>query len=173
MMKKKILIIAVIVVLVTVICFLYNTHLSRPSTNLEFWIGEKVKNVNFSQYQEKPGLMGGREFYGKGYQPLIHEDGERTDPEYCVIYTVTSYPDHMSNSPHITHILITDPSIEIYDLTLESRIEDIEKRMKREGYRIEYSAGGLTARKGRFTIVFAKNSISLDAKVTNFWGIQF
>ena len=66
--------------------------LSQPLTNLEFWIAQNVDNVDWSKYQEKYGIMGGREFYGTGYAPTLDEWGQQVDPEHCVIYTVTSYP---------------------------------------------------------------------------------
>ena len=87
-------------------------------TNLEFWIAENVDKVDFSNYQEKFGLMGGREYYGTGYLPSTNENGEQIDPEACVVYTVTSYPDHISNKKYITRITITDPLSPYMDLHL-------------------------------------------------------
>ena len=172
-MKKKLAIIVIIAVFLIGICCYNNQNLSRPITDLEFWIAENVEDVDFSNYQEKHGLMGGREYYGSGYIPQINADGEQIDPVHCVIYTVTSYPDYISNQSHITRIFITDPTIEVYGLTLYSNIEEIEHTMKRKGFKTEYSAGGLTARKGKFTFVFSEESIRINVKVTNVFGIQF
>ena len=72
-----------------------NNDLSQPITNLEFWIAENVDDVDFSKYQIKYGMMGGTEYYGTGYVPTVDEYGQQIDPEHCVIYTVTSYPDYV------------------------------------------------------------------------------
>ena len=85
-------------------------HVPYPKTNLEYWIADSVDRMDFATHQEKFGLMGGREFYGKGYMPTEGENGEQTDPEHCVIYTVTSYPDYISNKRCVTQIYIhADP----------------------------------------------------------------
>ena len=92
-----------ILLLAAILCFSgYTTEkpndnindLSQPLTNLEFWIAQNVDNVDWSKYQEKYGIMGGREFYGTGYTLTLDESGQQVDPEHCVIYTVTSYPDY-------------------------------------------------------------------------------
>ena len=172
-MKKRIAFIIIIAVFFLLIGYQCSKSPARATTNLEFWIGENVENVDFSKYQEKYGMMGGREYYGSGYIPLTNEHGEQVDPEYCVIYTVTSYPDYVSNRSHITHISITDPSVDVYGLTLNSTVEEIEQTMKSKGFKIEYSAGGIIARKGKFTFSFSEKSIYINAKVTNLLGVQF
>jgi hypothetical protein len=95
-------------------------HLGPPSSNAA------NVTVDFSDYQEKFGLMGGREYYGSGYIPTTNENGEQIDPEHCVIYTVTSYPDYSSGKSHITRIAITDPAVELFGLTLNSSKNDIK-----------------------------------------------
>ena len=107
--KIKIIVSALVLVFIVIGLFLFaNRKPSRPVTNLEFWIGENVDEVDFSGFQEKYGLFGGREYYGTDYVPTFDEDGMTIDPEHCVIYTVTSYPDYSSNEQHITGITITD-----------------------------------------------------------------
>ena len=170
---NKMIVLSAVVILLLFMWYRYGKKPSRADTNLEFWIAENVENVDFGQYQAKHGLMGGREYYGSGYIPLTNENGEQTDPEYCVVYTVTSYPDYMSNRSHITRIWITDPSVEVYGLTLNSTIEEIEQTMKSKGFRIEYSAGGLIAEKGKFLFRFSTDYIIMSVKVSNLFGIQF
>ena len=172
-MKKRIIFLIGIVLLLLLIIFFYNKAPARFASNLEFWIGENVDNIDFSNHHEKYALMGGREYYGIGYIPWIDENGEQIDPEHCVIYTVTSYPDYISNQPHITHIFITDPTIKVYGLTLQSNIEEIEQTMKSKGFKIKYIADGLRAQRGKYTFSFSKESIRINVKVTNFFGIQF
>ncbi|MBP3386956.1 MAG: hypothetical protein J6L23_00325, partial [Clostridia bacterium] len=97
-MKRLFALVIVLILIISVsACDNQPTHsndLSQPITNLEFWIAENVDDVDFSKYQIKYGIMGGTEYYGTGYVPTVDEYGQQVDPEHCVIYTVTSYPDY-------------------------------------------------------------------------------
>ena len=115
--------------------------LERPDTNLEFWITENVDNVDFSKYQERYGLMGGTEYYGSGYVPSIDEEGNQLDPEACVLYTVTSYPDYSSQTRHITSIYITDPSINVYGLTVNSTKDEVKSVIESNGFTYQDHGG--------------------------------
>ena len=81
----------------------------------------------------KYGMFGGNMYYGTGYVPTLDENEQQVDPEHCVIYTVTSYPDYMNKAQHITRIEITDPEIELYGLSINSSKEDI-KAIKEFGF---------------------------------------
>lgn len=148
-------------------------YLEKPETDLEFWITDNVENVDFSKYQEKYGLMGGREYYGSGYVPTTDENGEQRDPEHCVIYTVTSYPDYSSGKSHITRISITDPEVSVYGVTLTSSAEDIKNALTEAGFSVTEKNGGVIGEKGRFRISFSSDSIYIHADVSNRFGIQF
>ena len=144
-----------------------------PETNLEFWICENVDGFDFSEYQPRFGLMGGREYYGTGYVPTINEDGMQVDPAHCVIYTVTAYPDYASGKSHITRITITDPDIHIWGLTVDASSTDIMTVMEQNGFRHSTNDIGLTYTRGDISIRFSKGCITVSANVTNFFGIQF
>lgn len=168
-MKKFVLLLAVLFCVLTVVgCS--GGNLSRPDTNLEFWICDNVEDFDFSGYQEKSGLMGGREYYGTGYTPSTNANGEQIDPEHCVIYTVTAYPDYSSKKSHITGISITDPAVEVYGLTLNSTVWEINSTMEQNGFKMK---GYKTFVKGKVSIRFTEECIRINADVTNFWGIQF
>ena len=177
-MKK---LIALTLAVVALLCCLIGCNqddindLSEPPSNLEFWIAENVDDVDFSNYQIKYGMMGGTEYYGTGYVPTIDENGQQVDPEHCVLFTVTSYPDYSSKSQHITYISITDPSIEVYGLTINSTQAEIRYQMEeKNGYVIEELGGNtLVARKGDYTFSFSPNEITLRVNVTNKQGIIF
>ena len=147
----------------------------RSDTDLEFWIAENVDDVDLSQYTEKYGLMGGREYYGSGYVPTVDENGEQIDPEHCVIYTVTSYPDYLSEKKHITRITITDPTVAVYGLTLNSSEADIRSVMEKEGFKLkEYeNSYGSTYVKGKFSFHFTEECMRISVDVSNIMGIQF
>lgn len=172
-MKKVIVFLCVIVLLVCLIVGFIYRSLPRPTTDLEFWIGENVDDVDFSKYISKYGLMGGHAYYGSSYFPSTDAQGKPLDPEVCVIYQVTAYPDYSSRRQHITQIIITDPSVSIYGLSLNSSFTEIERVMRNEGFSVEKSADACIARKGRFTFTFGTDRITLSVSVTNWMKIQF
>ena len=175
-MKKSmnilILVSALAVVIIGIFVFV-NRKPDPPATNLEFWIGDKVNETTFSGYQEKGGLFGGREFYGTGYVPTL--DGDRqVDPEHCVIYTVTAYPDYSSGKSAVTSIYITDPSVEFYGVSLNSSHKEFEKLMKKQGFKItDTHAIPRTAKRGKYTVTFTKEYIRISVNVSNVFGVQF
>lgn len=173
--SKKIILSVIALVLAVSGVFLYaNRKPDRPVTNLEFWIGDNVDEVDFSGFTEKFGLFGGREYYGTGYVPATNENGMQTDPEHCVIYTITSYPDYSDNEQHITGISITDPTIEFYGISLNSSHKDFEHAMKKHGFKItDSNANYHTAEKGNYSVIFSKDCIRIRADVSNIFGIQF
>ena len=129
--------------------------------------------MDFSEHQAKYGIMGGYEYYGKGYIPTTDEYGQQIDPEHCVIYTVTSYPDYSSKAQHITGITITDPNIQIYGLTVNSEKQDIITTMTNEGFSVEELGISIIARKDKYTFTFEPNKILIRVNVTNKYGIIF
>ena len=148
--------------------------LPRPETNLEFWIGENVDNVDFSNYQENPDIMGGRLYYGTGYVPTFDEHGQPIDPEHCVLYTVTSFPDYADEAQHVTDIRITDPSVEFYGISLNSTFEEFEAVMKAQGFTVTSPNGNfLLAQKGKYIIGFSNIDITISVEVENREGIDF
>lgn len=147
---------------------------AQTTTNLEFWIAENVDSVDFSKHQEKYGLFGGREFYGTGYVPTIDENGQQVDPEHCVIYTVTSYPDYSDKEQHITGIYITDPNVEFYGITLGCTFEEFAELIQLQGYKItESNENAVSARYGEVWITFTTEWIRTGVEVTNNQGIIF
>ncbi|MBP3618549.1 MAG: hypothetical protein J6J38_10985 [Lachnospiraceae bacterium] len=171
--KKGLLIISIFLLVFICIFVFANRKPKRPVTDLEFWIGENVDEVDFSGYVEKFGLFGGREFYGSGYVPTL--DGDRQiDPEHCVIYTVTSFPDYSSNKRHVTRITITDPDVTFYGISLNSTHKEFERLITEQGFRItDTAANHHTAKRGKYTVIFTKDSIRINVKVRNLFGIQF
>ena len=151
-----------------------NDTLNKPETALEFWIAENVDGVDFSKYQIKYGLMGGTEYYGTGYVPTVDEHGQQIDPEHCVIYTVTSFPDYSDKEQHVTRIYITDPEVEFYGITVNSSFEDFENKIKAQGFEITTSnEHHRTAEKGKYSISITKEWIRIRVKVENKEGIIF
>lgn len=170
-MKKK-LIWLFIIACAIILIFCIRNRIPKRDTNLEFWIAENVDKVDFSNYHEKYGLMGGREYYGTGYVPTTNENGEQVDPEECVVYKVTSYPDYISSRRHVTGIFITDPSVTIYGLTINSSADEVEAIMKSHGFK-KASDRRNTYTKGKVSISFLQEGIYINVKVRNIFKIQF
>lgn len=146
----------------------------RPTTDLEFWIADNVDDVDFSNFQEKYGMFGGREYYGTGYKPTTDENGQQVDPEHCVIYTVTSYPDYSNKEQHITGIYITDPNVTFYGISLGSSFAEFTELIQKQGFEITPSAGNaVCAKMGDVWITFTAEWIRIGVEVTNDQGIIF
>ena len=147
---------------------------AKPETNLEFWIAENVDDVDFSKYQEKYGMFGGREYYGTGYVPTTDGEGQQVDPEHCVLYTVTPYPDYSDKEKHVTYIYITDPTVAFCGISLNSSFEEFETIIKQQGFKItESSENWRQAENGKYWISFTKEAIRIMVKVENTDGIVF
>ena len=148
--------------------------LDLPGANLEFWIAENVDRVDFSKHQIKYGMMGGTEYYGTGYVPTVDEYGQQVDPEHCVIYTVTSYPDYSDKEQHITGIYITDPVISFYGISLNASIDDFERLITQWGFQItDSNENSRTPQKGKYSITFTKEWFRIRVEVENKEGIIF
>ena len=177
MKKWMCLLCAILLILPLVGCGDDISDFSEPPSNLEFWIAQNVDDVDFSKYQMKYGRMGGDDYYGSGYVPTLDENGEQVDPEHCVIYTVTAYPDYASKKRHITYISITDPAITVYGLTVNSTAEEVRYELEERcgiDFEIEeLGVGTLVARHGKYTFSFSPGVITIRVEVTNKLGIQF
>ena len=172
--KKKVTLLLLLCALIVFSAVMFSQRtIPRPDTNLEFRICDNVDGFDFSEYQPRFGLRGGREYYGKGYEPTVNENGEQVDPEHCVIYTVTAYPDYASGTSHITRITITDPTVHIWGLTVDASSTEIMTVMEENGFRHSMNDVGLTYTRGKISIRFSKGCITVSTKVTNYFGIQF
>ena len=167
---KKLIILLISAILLLSSC---TSHPIEPEHDLEFWITQNVDDFDFSSHQPKYGIMGGWEYYGTGYVPTLDENGQQVDPEHCVIYTVTNYPDYSSNSLCITRITITDPAVKVYGLSMTSTHEDIRSTMTAEGFTVTESGTALKAEKDNLRFTFSKDAITISAEVTNLFGIIY
>lgn len=177
-MKKAIVLLTVLVCLLSLIGCSAQTPKKpeKPETDLEFWIAENVDDFDFSGWEERYGIMGGREYYGSGYVPTKDENGEQIDPAECVIYTVTSYPDYSDKEQHITRITITDPTVKIYGLCTTSSLEEFDALFEGMDYEIEgIGSTGLFHRavKDKISFAYGGGKITVSVEVTNAQGIIF
>ncbi len=155
---------------------------NKQYNSLEFEITENVENTDFSQYNRNYGLMGGKSYYGMGYSAVKDDDGNEVNPEHYVIYTITAYPDYADGGQYITRIEITDPTVMVNGLTVNSPFEEFEevfKAMDYETYVSEHSDHVQYNAKNKdgisYTLYVSNNikKLTIQAEVTNREGIIF
>lgn len=147
------------------------------NTSLEFWITQDVSSVDFSKHYEVIGWFGAREFYGKDYRPE-EVDGSAVEPEYCVKYLVTAYPDEADGGQYVTQIVITDPNVRVYGLTCKSTFDEFDETMKTLGYTVSKEIDAMhkaTLGKVKFMLVSSEseNKLIINVEVTNDSGIVY
>lgn len=159
-----------------------DNFIDKKNTFLEFQITENVEDFDFSQYNRIYGLMGGKEYYGKGYSAVKDEDGNEVKPEHYVIYTITAYPDYADGGQYITRIEITDPTVMVHGLTVKSSFEDFEAVFKAMGYETSVTEHGryvqynAKSEDGISYTIYISNEITkltIQAEVTNRDNIQY
>ena len=156
--------------------------LERPEdTSLEFWIAEKVSTEDFEGHYRVDDAFGCYLYYGKGYQPVESEEGGGpVQPEHCVKYTITAYPDYSSNQGNfdtVTRIEITDPKVSVYGITCRSSLTEFDRVFT--DLECESQDKGIIhiARIGKTNISFADYGesavLTVWVEVTNRQGIDF
>lgn len=167
--------------------FLFSPIPVKPrDTPLEFWIVENVGSVDWSDHDKPYEMYGGQAYLGKDY-PLELVDGSIQIPKEHIIYTVTAWPDYSDHDVYVTEIEITDPTISVYGLTVNSSFEEFDHVFCGQGYDISIdkneclenhraSKNGITfsLESDAFCESSEKESVFIiSAEVTNRDGIVF
>ena len=154
-------------------------------TTLEFWITEDVNYQDWSGHDEIYGWMGAREFLGSGYKKITDTDGLDQHPEHYVSYVITAWPDYADGGEFVTDIIITDPAVSVYGLTIASTYEEFDAVFKPLGYELYWSDSEIRTRIARkdgisFRLTRAVEDdldvvplFRISADVTNREGIVF
>ena len=154
-------------------------------TTLEFWVAEDVKDRDWSEHDEIYGWMGAREFLGSAYKKNADTDGSDQHPEHYVSYVITAWPDYADGGAFVTEIVITDPAVQVYGLTLSSTYEEFDAVFEQLGYTLSWSEGAIETRVAskdgitfRLTRAVENNpdvvaKLVISAEVTNREGIVF
>lgn len=154
-------------------------------TTLEFWITEDVKDRDWSGHDEIYGWMGAREFLGSAYKKNEDADGLDQRPEHYVSYVITAWPDYADGGQFVTDIIVTDPAVKVYGLTIASTFEEFDAVFEPLGYELSWSEGAIQTRVAtkdgvtfRLTRAVDDNpnvvpQIRISAVVTNREGIVF
>lgn len=118
--------------------------------------------------------MGGNEYLDSRYEAVVTEDEEGyktySAPAVSVVYTTTGYPDYSSTTSCVIRIVVTDPKITVYGLTMNSETYDIQKTMR--SYKFKQNSDSSFS-KNNCTIRFEEDRIYLGAVVTNVNCIVF
>lgn len=138
----------------------------RPGdTNLEFWIGQDVGDVDFSSHTEIYGWFGVREFLGQGY---VSKD------EPFVSYLIGAFPDESDGGSFVTRIEIYDANVVVYGLTINATSEEFKDIFAAMKYAIIESCGVYQAKKNGITFTFVQGRyMHISAQVTNHNGIIY
>ena len=155
------------------------------NTSLEFWITEDVKDRDWTGHDEIYGWMGAREFLGSAYKKNEDADGLDQRPEHYVSYVITAWPDYADGGQFVTDIIVTDPAVKVYGLTIASTFEEFDAVFEPLGYELSWSEGAIQTRVAtkdgvtfRLTRAVDDNpnvvpQIRISAVVTNREGIVF
>ncbi len=153
---------------------------------LDFWICENVKDVDFSEYTEIIGISGGKEYAGKGYE-VTRDAEDQTAPDQCVLYTLTAWPDYADfeeTGYHVTKITVTDPEVSVFGVNTASSRVEFRKLMTEAGFIIDDPIGDgdgfievASTPGGTYSIHFTASenggTIQIIAPVENREGIVF
>lgn len=154
-------------------------------TTLEFWITENVKDQDWTGHDKIYGWMGAREFLGSAYKKNEDADGLDQRPEHYVSYVITAWPDYADGGQFVTDIIVTDPAVKVYGLTIASTFEEFDAVFEPLGYELSWSEGAIKTRLAtrdgitfRLTRAVEDNpnvvpQIRISAVVTNREGIVF
>lgn len=149
-----------------------NKFLKRPDdTNLEFWITESWSSEDFKNKgcTYLPGWFGAEEYLGSAYELIEDEEGHKEVPDIHVKYLRSGYPD-ARDSWKVTHIEITDPTIVVYGLSMNSSKEEVKNRMKELKFK-ENDYGAFI--KNNCTFTFSNEYIVINAPSTNRFHIVY
>ncbi|MBR5186901.1 MAG: beta-propeller domain-containing protein, partial [Clostridia bacterium] len=132
---------------------------SEGESSLEFWIGDIVDDIDFSQYEINDNYHLSKVYYGKSYSS--------EDSSNCVLYTISQYPNSQSSKLYISNIRITDPSVKLWGLTMNSTNEKFAATMMAKGFDVKKEGGGgwYIATNDHYTVTFTKNGKYIEISI--------
>ena len=150
------------------------SYIDKPiDTNLEFWITQRVtlKEMEEKSCTYLPGWMGADEYLDSRYEADT-SGSMAVAPDIHVTYLVTGYPDTLDDSA-ITRIEITDPSITVYGLTLESSETEIRERMDNIADSFSKDDSYFMFNIDNCSFMFSLEKITISVPVTNNSGVIY
>ncbi len=150
------------------------SYIDKPiDTNLEFWITQRVtlKEMEDKGCTYLPGWMGADEYLDSRYESDT-SGSMAIAPDIHVTYLVSGYPDTLDDSA-ITRIEITDPSITVYGLTLESSETEIRERMNDVADSFSKDDSYFMFNIDNCSFMFSLEKITISVPVTNNSGVIY
>ena len=149
-----------------------NTTYTKPNdTDLEYWISDRPSRESLLEkgYKIIYGWMGATEYLAPQYEVVgeIYDNMyyESNKPKEYVSYVIGGYPD-CSDESGVVAVIVTDPKIRVYGLTIESEQSIIDGKMKKLGFKQDSKYVGEYT-KGRLTVRISSAEIFVDFQQTN------
>ena len=98
-------------------------------TNLEYWLLDDPDIDNWTYISSDCYLAA-------GYEAVLDENGELCAPEHAVIYYIDHYPISEIGFKKIDGIVITDPNVCVWGLTVNSTKEEAQKILTELGFSV-------------------------------------
>ena len=76
-------------------------------------------------------------YLSNNYQPIINDDGTLSAPKEYVSYWFMNYPTFQIGTDRILSIVITDPNVSVWGLTINSSKEEMVEIFNKIGFDID------------------------------------
>ena len=155
-------------------CAFESSAIDKPTTNLEFWVGDKIDDTFRTEHEFSTGGFGSDMYYGLGYHGERGETGDVIDPEKYVKYSVGGYPDESSEHNYIVQIFLNDPKVNIYDFNFGMPRETFVEIFSKNGYS-EQSENQFhaTVTSGKVSVTLYDEYLMVSIEVTDVTGIVY
>ena len=123
-----------------------NVKIEKPEdTNLEYWLLDKPDKENWTQ-------IGSDRYLAGGYEAAVDENGDLQAPEESVLYYIDHYPISEMGFKIIDGLLITDPDVYVWGLTINSTKEEAVETLSELGFSVDSSDKVCSAEMGQYKI---------------------
>ena len=141
-------------------------YLTMPSnTNIQYWITEDFTGKDLKGHQillqEEDKIV----FYGIEYMGYV-QDGIEIFPDIYVKYTISPYRNSKADEKVVTNIYITDRTVDIYGINLNSTFSEFDKALEDAGFEIiKKNNKRHIAEYENITIYFCNDYIEITANI--------
>lgn len=123
-----------------------NEKIPKPeNTNLEYWLLDKPNKKDWIQIDSNCYLAA-------NYEVLKDENGNLYVPEYAVVYYIDNFPVSEFGIKKIDGIVITDPNVYVWGLTINSTREEMSEVLGKLGFMMDSNEKSCSAEKGQYRI---------------------
>ena len=131
-----------------------DVKIEKPEdTNLEYWLLDTLDTDNLTEINRKSD-DNKKSFLAKEYKAATNENGEIVAPQAAVVYTLGRYPFTDFGVRRIINIMITDPDVYVWGLTLNSTRDEFVEVMNSLGFELSVdSEKSIEFSNGRYSVV--------------------